>query len=119
MANELSNTNEVVAHVVGEAARLTKQAMAVARAERTQNIGPRLGGPTMKQPTFNWEVEDKFNELKNIRLEVNMIFKSYSMPQAEQIAIIKNVREKRPTILETLTQRNQGKCNTTEGHLQH
>ena len=43
----------------------------------------------MKQPTFNREAEDKYNELKNLRLEVHNIFKLYSMPQAEQIAIIK------------------------------
>ena len=65
------------------------QAMAVARAERTLNVGPRLGGSTMKQPTFNWEAEDKYNKLKNLRLEVNNIFKSYNMPQTEQL-IIKN-----------------------------
>ena len=57
--------------------------MAVAGAERTQNVGPRLGGPMVKQPTFNWETEDKFNELKNFRLQVNNISKSYSTPQAE------------------------------------
>ena len=43
----------------------------------------------MKQPTFNWITEDKYNELKTIRLEVNNIFKSYNMLQAEQLAIKK------------------------------
>ena len=43
----------------------------------------------MKQATFNWEAEDKYNEFKNFRLKVNIIFKLCSMPQAEQIAIIK------------------------------
>ena len=53
----------------------------------------------MKQPTFNWEAEDKYNELKNFRLDVNNIFKSHSMTQAEQITIIKKlVRQKRSTI---------------------
>ena len=51
---------------------------------------PRPGGPTIKQPNFNWEAEDKYIELKNFRLEVNNIFKSFNTPQAEQLAIIKN-----------------------------
>ena len=38
--------------------------MTVARAERTQNVGPRLGGPMMKQPTFNWKAEEKYSEPK-------------------------------------------------------
>ena len=29
----------------------------------TQNAGPKIGGPMMKQPTFNWEAGDKYNEL--------------------------------------------------------
>ena len=57
--------------------------MATAGAEGAQNVGPRLGGPIMKQPTFNWKAKDKYNELKNVRQEVNNIFKSYSMLQAE------------------------------------
>ena len=65
--------------------------MAASRAERTQNVGPRLGRPLMKQPTFNWEAEDKYNELINFRQLINSIFKSYSTSQAEQIAIIKNI----------------------------
>ena len=58
----------------------TRQAMDAAGAERTQNAGPRLNRPIMKQTTFNWEAEDKYKELQNFRLEVNNIFKSYSMP---------------------------------------
>ena len=59
----------------------------MARAERTQNVGPGLDWPMVEQPTFKWEAEDKYNELKNFTLEINNIFKPYSMPQAEQIAI--------------------------------
>ena len=66
------------------------EAMVVARAERMQNMRPRLDRTIMKQPTFNWEAEDKYTELKNIRLEVNNILKLYSMSQAKQTRIIKN-----------------------------
>ena len=89
MANEQSNANEVIAQAVAEVARATIQAMATDRAERTQHAGPRLGRPIMKQPTFNWEAECKYNELKNFRLQISNICKSYNMPLAEQIAIIK------------------------------
>ena len=104
MKNEQSNTNKVIAKAVSEAARVTIQAMAAAEQKGTQNVGTRVGRPIMKHPTFNWEAEDKYNELKNFRLEVNNIFKSYSMPQAEQIAIIKNrLGRKGLQFLETLT----------------
>ena len=36
--------------------------MAVARAAKTKNVGPRLGRPMIKQPTFNWEAEDKYKQ---------------------------------------------------------
>ena len=59
MASEQTNTNEAIVQAVAEERRAPIQAMAVAGAERTQNAGPRLGRPMMKQPTFNWEGEDK------------------------------------------------------------
>ena len=74
MASEQTLTNEAIAQAIAEATIAPVQTMTVARAERTQNAGPRLGRPTMKQPTFNWEADDKYSELKNIRLEVNNIF---------------------------------------------
>ena len=40
MANEQSNPNEVIVHTVAEAARVTIQAMAAARTERTQMQDP-------------------------------------------------------------------------------
>ena len=91
-----------------EVARVTLQTMAAARAGRTQNVGPRLGGFIMTQPTLNWEAEDTCNELKNLILGVNNMFKSYSMPQAEQITIIKKwLGKKGLQFLETLTQTEQ------------
>ena len=72
--------HEVIAHAVAEAVRAAIQAMPAAGNERAQNTGPILGGPKMKEPSFNWEVEDKYNKLRNFRLEVNNIFKSYNTP---------------------------------------
>ena len=44
----------------------------------------------MKQPTFIWDTEDKYNELKNFRVEVYNVFKSYDMPDIKKTALIKN-----------------------------
>ena len=69
MVNKQSNTNEIIAKAMAEAARVTIQAMAAAGAQSTQNVGPRMGRPIMKQPTFNWEAKDKYDELKNFGLQ--------------------------------------------------
>ena len=91
---------------MAEGERVTIQTMAASIGKRIQNVGVRLGGPIMKQPTFNSEAEDKYIELKNVRLELNYIFKSCSMPQAEQIAIVKKnwLGRKGLQFLATLTQ---------------
>ena len=41
---------------------------------KNTNVGPRLGGPLMKPPEFNWEAEDEYSELRNFTLEINNIF---------------------------------------------
>ena len=87
--------------------------MAVAGNERAQNVEPRLGGPTMK-PNFNWEAGDTYYKLKNFRLEVNNIFKSYNTPQAGSVSNYKKLaRQKGLQFIESLTERER--CNTTEG----
>ena len=64
--------------------------MAAATAESPQStMGPKIGRPAMKQPSFNWETDDKYSELKNFRLEVNNILATYNTPQAKQLAIVK------------------------------
>ena len=64
MASEQTNNNKAIVQAVAEAKRVAIQAMAVVRAEGIQNAGPRLGRLVRKQPTFNWEAEDKYNELQ-------------------------------------------------------
>ena len=54
-----------ILQVVAEATREAIQAISVARAGRTQNVGFRLGRPMNKHPTFSREAEDKYNGLKN------------------------------------------------------
>ena len=67
--------NEAITKAVAEATRVAIQAMAEAWVESTHDIpGPKIGGPTMKQPTFEWNAEDKYCELKTFRLEVNNVY---------------------------------------------
>ena len=35
--------------------------------------GPNVGDPAMKQPTFDWNVQEKYRELKTFQLEVSNI----------------------------------------------
>ena len=109
MATEQTNITEAVAQAMAETAREVVQAMAVARTENctghegTQNAGPKIGGTVMKQQTVNWKAEDKYNDLKNFRFEVNNVFKLYNIPWTEKMAIIKKLaRQERPTILRNI-----------------
>ena len=90
MASEQVIVSEAIAKAVAKATRAGIHAMAVAAAERPQTVaGPKIGRPAMKQPTFNWEAEDKYSKLKTFRLEVNNILMTYSTPQADQLAMVK------------------------------
>ena len=67
--------SEAIVKGVAEAMRVTIQAFAETAAEQPHSMtGPKIGGPAMKQPTFNWDAEDKYSELKTFRLEVNNIW---------------------------------------------
>ena len=90
MASKQVTMNVTIAKTVAEAMKAAIQAMAVTATERSQSVaGPKTGGPAMKQPTFNWETEDKYNKLRTVRLKINNILSTYNTPQAEQLAIIK------------------------------
>ena len=70
----------------------------------------------MKQPTFNWEAEGKYSKLKQFIWEVKNVFESYTMSQTERIEIRKKwLGRKVLQFLDTLTQAEQERCNTTEG----
>ena len=55
--------SKTITRAIAEATRVVLQTMAEAQAQSTQNAaGPKLGSPTLKQPTFDWEVPDKYTE---------------------------------------------------------
>ena len=43
--------------------------MSVVGTARAENIGPRISGPIMQQPTFDSGAKDKYSELRNFKLE--------------------------------------------------
>ena len=89
MASKQANANEAITKAVTESTRIVIQAMAAAATERSQSVGPKIGRSVMKEPRFNWEGHDKYNEHKNFRLEVNNMFVSYNTPHTEQLTIVK------------------------------
>ena len=57
--------SEAITRAVAEVIRIALQTMAEAWAERIhERLGPKVGSPTMKQPTFYWNVHGKYSELK-------------------------------------------------------
>ena len=70
-----SMMSEAITKAVAETTRVALLTMVEAQAHRTQNAaGPKLGGPTLKQPTFNREVPDKYTELKHLSWKLTMYY---------------------------------------------
>ena len=109
--------SEAIACAIVEATRVVLQTMPEAQAQRRQNAtGPKLGGPTLKQPTFDWEVQDKYKELKTFKLEVSKVLSTYGMPEAEKLAVVKKwLGRKGLNYLETLTLAEKEACNILDG----
>ena len=79
------------------------------------NAGPKLGGPTLKQPSFNWSMRDKYAELKNFQIEVNYIFQTYDASSAERVLMMKNRLDKEGIqFFHTLNRTEQETCETVD-----
>ena len=66
MASEQAIANEAIAKVVAKVMKAAIETMAAAAAERPQSmVGPKIGRPAGKQPSFNREAGDKYSKLKN------------------------------------------------------
>ena len=109
--------SEAIARALAEATTLALQTMAEAWPERMHNgSGPKLGGPTMKKPTFDWDAQDKYSELKTFRLDVNNIFSTYNAPQMDKLALVKNwLGRKGLQYLEMLTMDEKETSSMLEG----
>ena len=109
------NMSEVIAKVVAEATKIAIQTMAEIQVQQMDSqCGPRLGGPALKQPTFNWEATDKYTEWKAFMLKVQNIIPSYNV-QGEKTTIIKNWLGRRGVqFIDSLTQEEKWACKTFE-----
>ena len=66
-----------------ETTKAAVQEMAVAGAEtgagprsKAVSAGPKLGRPALRQLSLNLGTKDKYTELRNIQLQVNIIFQN-------------------------------------------
>ena len=109
--------SEAITKAVAEAAQVAIQVMAEASAQQMPDTaGLKISSPTMKQPTFDWDAEDKYSELKMFRLEVNNILSTYNTTQTDKLALLKNwLGRKGLQYLGTLTTTEKETCNTLEG----
>ena len=112
MASEETNTNEYIAQAVAKAVRVSIQTMFMAVTARTESVGPRMSGPIMKQPTFDWSTKDKYAKLRNFKLEIKSMIQNFNISQTERVLIIKKWLGRQGfQLLETLTQAEQEACN--------
>ena len=109
--------SNAITRAVTEATGVVLQMMAEAQAQRTQNpAGPKLGGPTLKQHTFDWEAPDKYTELKTFKLKVSNVLSTYGTPEAEKLEVVKNwLGRKGLHILETIMLAEKEVCNMLDG----
>ena len=72
--------NEAIMKDMAEVTRVAIQAMTETQAQRMPNTsGPKVGSPTLRQLSFNWEVKDKYIEWKAFILKVRNVLTNYNI----------------------------------------
>ena len=96
--------SEMITKAVAEATRVAIQTMVETQVQRMPSTtGPKLGGPTLKQPNFNWEATDKYTEWKVFILEVRNMLSTYNAQEIDKISMVKNwLGRKGPHYIESL-----------------
>ena len=109
--------NEAIIKAMVEVTRVAIQAMAETQAQRMPNTsGPKVGDPSLRQPSFNWEVTDKYTKWKAFILEVRYVLTTYNLQGMDKIAMVKNwLGRKGLHYIESLTEGEKEKCGTLEG----
>ena len=109
--------NEAIVKAMAEATRVAIQAMAETQAQRMPNTSrPKVGGPTLKQPSFNWEVTDKYTEWKAFIIEVRNMLSTYNIEEMDKIAMVKNwLGRNRLHYIESLMEGEKETCGMLEG----
>ena len=75
-----------------EVTRVAIKAVAETQAQRMPNTsGPKVGGPVLRQCSFNWEVTDKYIDWKAFILKVRNVLTTYNLHEMDKIAMVKNM----------------------------
>ena len=62
-------SEQAIAKAVTEVMTAAIKAMVADMAQRPQSTaGSKIGRPAMKQPTFNWEADDKYRKIQNLQV---------------------------------------------------
>ena len=107
--------NEAIMKAVAEATRAAIQTM-VESHQRQEVQGPKLDGPVLKQPQFNWKAADKYTEWKAFIIEVRNVLSTYNACEQEKIKMVKNwLGRKGLHYLQSLTEGEKEACGTLQG----
>ena len=109
--------NEAITKAMAEATRVAIQAMAETQAQRMPNTsGPKVGGPMLRQPSFNWKATEKYTKWKAFILEVRNVMTTYNLQEMDKIAMVKNwLGRKGLHYIKSLTEEEKEKCGMLEG----
>ena len=114
---EQSIVNEAIMKAMSEATRAAIQALAKTSVQRMPNTAwPKIGGPMLREPNFNWESTDKYTEWKAFILEVRNVLTTYNLQETEKIAMVKKwIGRKGLHYIKSLTEGEKERCGTLEG----
>ena len=72
---------QVVIEAVKAAIMSVRKEKGPAERRRPALVASKASGPALRQPTFGWIAQDKYNKLTNFTIEVRIIFivKSYKI----------------------------------------
>ena len=92
----LKHTTETAKEVVQAMAIGTGTRASTEHRNAANGMGPKVCGPSIKQPNFDCNAIDKYTELKNFEMEVNNIFLifSYNVSDLEKVPIMKNRQDR-------------------------
>ena len=109
--------SKVIVKAVAEATRVAIHTIAEVQAQRMPSTtGPKLGGPMLKQPYFNWEATDKYTEWKTFILEVRNVLSTFNAQETDKIAMVKNwLGRKGLHYIESLIEGEKEVCSMLEG----
>ena len=80
---EQAAINDVSMNAVAEATRAAIQTM-VESQQGKEDQRPKVGGPALRQPQFNWDAADKYTEWKAFILEVRNVISTYNAHDQEK-----------------------------------